>query len=210
MLSRKILIRAVAAITLVAVGAIAAVYWTMGVGGNAGGNGGGLATVQLKAPTQGRLAAFIINKTPEPVKPSPFRIDDGSDEGAQTTLADWRGRVVLVNLWATWCAPCRFEMPTLDNLQAKLGGKDFEVLAVSLDRSGFGKPRAFYEQMGLKNLKLYNNKDSTFSRDLRAIGLPTTVLIDRQGQEIGRMVGPAEWDSPDALALIRSAIGSPS
>ncbi|MHA1545692.1 MAG: TlpA disulfide reductase family protein [Alphaproteobacteria bacterium] len=205
MLSRKILMGAVAAIALVTIGALAAVYWTMGVGGNAGGD---LAAVRLTAPTKGRLAAFIINKTPEALASSAFHADDGSAQGAQTKLADWRGRVVLVNLWATWCAPCRFEMPTLDNLQAKLGSKDFEVLAVSLDRSGLEKPRAFFAAMGLKNLKVYNNKSSSFSRALRAIGLPTTVLIDRQGRELGRMVGPAEWDSPDAVALIRSAINA--
>ncbi len=205
--ARGILVGSVAAIGLIAAAAIGSVYWTSGVDGNATGTA---SSIKLTAPKQGRLAAFIINKTPEPIKPSPLRADDGSGAISDLSLENWRGRVVLLNLWATWCAPCRFEMPTLDNLQAKLGGADFEVLALSLDRSGFGKPRAFYAEIGLKYLKLYNDKTSAVARGLGAIGLPTTILIDRQGRELGRIVGPAEWDSDDALALIRSAIDAKS
>ncbi|MFV2091755.1 MAG: TlpA disulfide reductase family protein [Hyphomicrobiales bacterium] len=202
-----VLVGTVAALGLIVAAAVNAVYWTKGVDGNAG---DAVATAQLEAPKQGRLAAFIINKTPEAIKSSPFRAAIGNGEPTDIALKNWRGRVVLLNLWATWCAPCRFEMPTLDKLQAKLGGADFEVLALSLDRSGFAKPRAFYADIGLKNLKLYNDKASALARGLGALGLPTTVLIDRQGRELGRMVGPAEWDSDDAIALIRSAIDAKS
>lgn len=163
---------------------------------------GKTATKVAKTKKAGRLAAFVVHKTPEEVDPISF-VDES---GAERTLADWQGKVVLVNFWATWCAPCRHEMPTLDNLNAQLGGPDFEVIALSLDRGGLDKPKTFYSEIGIKSLKLYGDKSGKSGRTFRAVGMPTTVLIGRNGKEIGRIAGPAEWDSEDALALIRDAM----
>jgi thiol-disulfide isomerase/thioredoxin len=130
-------------------------------------------------------------------------------EGRDRNLAEWRGKVVLINLWATWCAPCKHEMPSLDRLQAKLGGADFAVLPISLDRTGPEKPRQFLTSNGLKNLDLYLDRGSTLMQTLRVPGLPLSVLVDRQGREIARLAGAAEWDSPEAGAMIRAAIAKP-
>ena len=201
-----------------ALGAAAAVYVSNGGKGNAptsqavpGGAGNDsqpqaesakkAAKTASKSRT-GRLAAFVTHKTPEVIDPIIFYDGDGN----QTSLADWQGKVVLVNFWATWCAPCRHEMPTLDNLNAKLGGADFEVIALSLDRGGPEKAKAFFTEIGTKSLKLYYDQTSKSGRVLRAVGMPTTVLIGRDGREIGRIAGPAEWDSEAALDLIRDAI----
>lgn len=123
--------------------------------------------------------------------------------GRERTLADFRGRVVLVNFWATWCAPCVREMPSLERLQAKLGGPDFTVIALSEDRSGWDKIGPFRDRLGLKALPLYHDVRSAAMFAVKASSLPTTILYDRDGKELGRMSRPAEWDSPDALALIR-------
>lgn len=126
--------------------------------------------------------------------------------GATLRLADFRGKVVLLNLWATWCAPCRREMPTLDRLQAKLGGADFHVLALSMDREGLLVVRQFYEELGLAALDIHVDASGRASRTLRAPGLPTTLVLDRQGRELGRLLGPAQWDSPNMVAFFRSLI----
>jgi thiol-disulfide isomerase/thioredoxin len=127
-------------------------------------------------------------------------------DGRDRNLGEWRGKVVLVNLWATWCAPCKREMPGLDRLQAKLGGADFTVLPISLDRSGPEKPGQFLASNGLKNLPLYLDRSSTIMQTLRVPGLPVSIIVDRQGREVARLAGSAEWDSPEAEALIRAAI----
>jgi thiol-disulfide isomerase/thioredoxin len=114
--------------------------------------------------------------------------------------------VVLVNLWATWCAPCKREMPSLDRLQAKLGGADFAVLPISLDRTGPEKPRQFLAANGLKNLDLFLDSGNTLMQAMRAPGLPLSVLIDRQGREIARLAGPAEWDGAEAETMIRALL----
>src|SRR5690606_2613626 len=110
---------------------------------------------------------------------------------------------VLVNLWATWCVPCRKEMPALDALQAKLGAKDFEVVAVNIDTRDLDKPRAFYKDEGLHSLAFFSDSKAKVFQDLksvgRALGMPTTVLVDGQGCEIASLAGPAEWASDDAV-----------
>ena len=133
-----------------------------------------------------------------------FTFTDG--EGQTRNFSEWRGKVVLINLWATWCAPCKLEMPSLDRLQAKLGGADFAVLPISLDRTGLDKPRQFLTSNGLKNLDLFLDSGNSLMQTLRVSGLPLSVLVDRQGREIARLAGPAEWDSAEAEATIRAAI----
>ncbi len=116
-----------------------------------------------------------------------------------------RGKVVLLNIWATWCTPCRKEMPTLDRLQTALGGTDFEVVALSIDRR-MDAVRKFFAEIGIQKLAMYLDSSAKATRQLGAVGLPTTLLIDREGREIARLIGPAEWDSPDIAAFIGCVI----
>lgn len=131
---------------------------------------------------------------------SEIRFQNGA--GETLTLADFRGRVVLLNLWATWCVPCRKEMPALDKLQAKLGSPDFEVVALSID-SNQQPVREFYRQHEIKSLALYFDSTANITSALGIIGVPTTLLVDRDGREIWRRTGLAEWDAPPSVAEIR-------
>jgi thiol-disulfide isomerase/thioredoxin len=124
-------------------------------------------------------------------------------EGRALSLADFRGRVILLNVWATWCTPCRRELPALDRLQARLGGPDFEVLVLSVDRQGVAAARPFFEQLGLKALHLYADPSGRAMQSLKLVGLPTTLLIDRAGRQRALIVGPAAWDSAEAVEAIR-------
>lgn len=134
---------------------------------------------------------------------------DGS--GQPKTLADWHGRTVLLNLWATWCVPCRREMPALDALQAKLGGPDFQVVAVNIDTRNPDKPKSFLKEVGVSHLAYYSDSDAKVFRALKAIGrafgMPTTLLVDPNGCEIASLAGPAEWASDDGVKLVSAAIG---
>ncbi len=151
-----------------------------------------------KPPMSGAMAHFTLAKTPKPVPDISFQ--DGAEN--KRSLAEWRGKVVLLNFWATWCAPCRREMPALDALQVKLAAQGFEVVALSSDRKGFDAINPFYKKIGIQNLAPYADTTIKAQRAFRIIGLPTTVLIDREGREVGRIAGPAEWDNDDAIALI--------
>ncbi|MGI9382614.1 MAG: thiol:disulfide interchange protein TlpA [Methyloligellaceae bacterium] len=157
----------------------------------------------LDGLNRGDMAAFVVRSAPEDVPDFTFNADGGQEK----SLAEWKGKVVLLNLWATWCAPCRKEMPALDKLKADLGGEDFDVVAISIDRGGFDKPRAFLKQIKVGHLKLYNEPSGKIGPKLKAFGMPTTLLIDRNGKEIGRLIGPAEWHSEDAVKLLKAAIG---
>jgi thiol-disulfide isomerase/thioredoxin len=130
--------------------------------------------------------------------------------GAEKTLADWRGRTVLLNLWATWCVPCRKEMPALEALQAKFGGPDFQVVAVNIDTRDPAKPRAWLEEVGIRGLTYYADPSAKVFQELKAIGkafgMPTTLLIDPAGCELGALAGPAEWASQDAVKLVEAAL----
>lgn len=155
----------------------------------------------------GQLAALSVRKAPKPAENVSFRTPDG----ATKQIADFKGRAVLLNLWATWCVPCRQEMPALDRLQEKAGGKSFEVVAVNIDTSRLDKPKAFLDEIGVRSLVRYADPSADVFQALKragkALGLPTTLLIGADGCEIGVMAGPAEWDSPEALALVKAAIG---
>ena len=130
-----------------------------------------------------------------------IRFENGA--GQSETLADFRGKVVLLNIWATWCAPCRKEMPMLDRLQAKLGGPNFTVVALSMDRGGLAVVKAFFAEIGIEHLALDIDTSSKAMFSLGVFGLPTTLLIDREGREVGRLIGPAEWNSPEMVSFIR-------
>jgi len=150
----------------------------------------------------GKLAAFVYKGSPEPVAEFPFF----DAEKLTQTIASHKGKVVLLNLWATWCVPCREEMPALDRLQKELGSDRFEVVAVSVDKNGFDAARKFFDGIGLKSLRYYSDPTGRAPLHLKAIGMPATLLVDADGREIGRLIGPAEWDSPDAKRLIEAAL----
>ena len=156
----------------------------------------------LQRLARGEVAAFEFLDRPEPAPETRF-VNAGGEE---VTLADYRGKVLLVNLWATWCAPCKEEMPTLDALQAEMGGEDFKVIAISMDRDGPAAARKFLEQQNLKNLDLYTDQTGRMVGRFAVRGLPFTLLVDRESRVVGRMIGPAEWDAPEARALVRKVI----
>jgi thiol-disulfide isomerase/thioredoxin len=161
---------------------------------------------RLKPLAKGEVAAMLVDDHPRPLPALSFH---GAD-GKPMTLADFRGKTVLLNMWATWCAPCRAEMPALDTLQAELGGKTFDIVAVSIDTTGPDKPRQFYKDLNLQHLALHTERTGDLFRAMqsigRGVGLPTSLLIDKGGCEIGYMPGPAQWASPDAKALIEAAL----
>ena len=143
----------------------------------------------------------------------PLRLPDlafEDAEGRPKKLSDWRGRTVLVNLWATWCLPCRKEMPALENLQTRLGGPNFEVVAVNIDTRDPEKPKNFLKEVNLTRLGYFSDQKAKVFQDLkaigRALGMPTSVLVDGEGCEIATIAGPAEWDSEDAVKLITAAV----
>jgi thiol-disulfide isomerase/thioredoxin len=161
---------------------------------------------KLTPLVKGEIAALTPAKTPISTAAIAFRDGDGRDR----TLADWKGRVVLLNLWATWCVPCKKEMPALDALQKKLGGPGFEVVTVNIDTRDPDKAKAWLKEAGISQLAYYADSSAKIFQDLkaagRAFGMPTTLLIDKQGCEIASLAGPAEWASGDAIELITAAL----
>lgn len=143
-----------------------------------------------------------LHETPQSLTNISFQ----DETGRPFQLSDWRGKIILLNVWATWCGPCREEMPTLDRLQKKLGGERFDVLALSIDRGGVGVVQEFYDEIGLQHLQIRIDPTMKASRDMKVIGLPTTLLIGPDGTELGRKVGPAEWDAPEAIAFFTNII----
>jgi thiol-disulfide isomerase/thioredoxin len=198
----------------VAAGALAGLAGVYGIGGfmrNAGDPDcqPALEIARRIGPlVRGEVAAMAIAESPLRVPNLSFR----DRSGAERRLSDWRGRTVLLNLWATWCIPCRKEMPALDALEGAVGGERFEVVAVNIDTRDPDKPHAWLEGVGVNRLAYYADPSAKVFQDLkligRAFGLPTTVLVDPAGCEIGTAAGPAEWASEDGLKLVRSALGS--
>jgi thiol-disulfide isomerase/thioredoxin len=162
----------------------------------------GVRLVLPQEPTVSAPGNFVLRNAPAAVPALEFT--DG--EGQKRTLADFRGKVVLLNIWATWCAPCRKEIPTLDRLQAALGGDDFEIVPLSIDRGGAERVKKFYDEIGVQHLGIYVDSSRTANNALDVFGLPATLLIDRQGRELGRLSGAAEWDAPDMIAFLKSTI----
>jgi thiol-disulfide isomerase/thioredoxin len=163
-------------------------------------------TARLKPLARGEVAAFQVASSPKPLPELAFSRPDGEAGG----LADFRGRTVLLNLWATWCAPCRKEMPALDALQGELGGDRFEVVAVNIDTRNLERPRQWLAENGITRLAYHADPKTATFQTLRAagkaIGMPTTILVDAEGCELGVLHGAAEWNSEDARALIRAAL----
>jgi len=154
------------------------------------------AATSEPAPQSGFV--FRTHGAPRPMPEVVFA--DG--EGTGRTLAGFRSRVVLLNVWAPWCAPCREEMPALDRLQQKLGGPGFEVVALSIDAGGAPAVKQFYDEIGIRSLAIYVDRSMRTTATLGIVGLPTTLLVDTEGREIGRHIGPAQWDAPEAVRMI--------
>lgn len=205
---------ALGAAAMAAIAGFAAVYVTLGRPDNVVPQPGATAAQPPVSPqtapagpgsnplSQGQVAAFVFRKAPEALPEVKFQ----DAAGTERTFADWRGKVVLVNLWATWCLPCRKEMPSLDRLQKELGSDTFEVVAISIDRKGAAASKKFLDETQVERLALYVDATARLSSDLRVVGLPATLLIDTEGREVGRLLGGAEWDSEDAKRLIRSVL----
>jgi len=201
---------AIGAVVIGAAIGFAAVYGFGGLVHNAGGDPACRPAVDLArriAPlAHGEVAALTMAT-------APLRLPDLTFEdanGKPKKLSDWRGRTVLVNLWATWCVPCRKEMPALESLQTRLGGASFEVVAVNIDTRDPEKPKNFLKQANLTRLGYFSDPKAKVFQDLkaigRALGMPTSVLVDGEGCEIATIAGPAEWDSDDAVKLITAAV----
>ena len=162
------------------------------------------ATTYAALGAEPAARTFNLYAKPKPVPA--FEVEDA--QGKIRGLADLKGRTVLLNIWATWCVPCRKEMPSLDRLQAMMEPDELTVLPLSIDRGGMDVVRSFYAEVGIKKLGLYRDVSGNVTRQLGAVGIPTTLLIDREGFEIGRLIGPAEWDSPEMVRFIKCAIGN--
>jgi thiol-disulfide isomerase/thioredoxin len=204
---RKLAVIAAAAIAVLG---LAAVYGIAGLSGNGGDPAcaPALATAKRIAPlARGEVAAVNVADTGERVPALTFKDAAGADK----TLADWRGRTVLLNLWATWCVPCRKEMPALAALQKTLGGPNFEVVAVNIDTRETDRPKAWLAQAGINGLTYYADTSARVFQELKAvgkaIGMPTSLIVDGTGCEIAAIAGPADWASDDALALVKGAMG---
>ncbi|MYG51560.1 MAG: TlpA family protein disulfide reductase [Rhodospirillaceae bacterium] len=156
-------------------------------------------------PFNGTARSFVFMKKPLAVQIGPF----ADATGKSVTLERYRGRILLINFWATWCGPCVHEMPTLDRLQAALGGPDFAVLTVSLDRKGMAAVGPFWEEQGYQHLPVLLDSRWKTARRLGVSGLPATFLLDRKHRILGYLLGPAEWDSPQAKAFLRFYIARP-
>src|SRR5262245_5094802 len=191
---------------------LAGVYGIATLTRNVGGDATCKPAVELAkkiAPlARGEVAAVNVAK-------SPLRIPDlafQDSAGKPLTLANWHGRTVLLNLWATWCVPCRKEMPALDALEQRLGGPRFEVVTVNIDTRDAEKPKAWLNEVGISRLAYYSDRSAKVFQDLKAVGkafgMPTTLLIDAQGCELANLAGPAEWASDDAIKLVEAALGS--
>jgi thiol-disulfide isomerase/thioredoxin len=199
-----------AAATVMILAVLAGVYGMERLRSNPGGDTACRPAVQTAARiaplVHGEVAALAVAQTGFQVPDLAFKDAAGHDH----TLKDWRGRTVLLNLWATWCVPCRKEMPALDALQGQLGGPGFEVVAVNIDTRDAEKPLAFLKDVGIKRLAYYSDQSAHVFEDLKtagkAFGMPTTLLVDRSGCEIGTMAGPAEWSSDDGVKLVNATI----
>ena len=220
--SRKSLSTVALVAIAIAMGAVvgaAGIYWKASPSGNAQtdeslasaddasckANPETLAT--LKPLAKGEVAAMAIRGDPVALPELGFV----SEQGDVLTLADFAGQALLVNLWATWCAPCRAEMPALAELQSELGDDGFKVLAINIDTGDVAKPKAFLDEIGVANLGLYRDASmgvfNTLKKEGLAFGLPVTLLVGKDGCMLGAMNGPAEWASADAKALVEGFKG---
>lgn len=199
---RRSLLFGISAIAISTLG----IYGCSDTSGNATSGISAALKAKLEPLLQGDLAAMAVRDAADDVSLLAFNGPDGK----AMTMADTGGKYRLVNLWATWCAPCRAEMPALDELQRAKGSDKFEVIAISVDGGGEAKPRAFYDEIGLKSLAFYHDPSIGVFNELKkkslALGLPVTLLLDENNRVVANMNGPAEWASDDAFRLIDAVV----
>ncbi|AUQ53019.1 TlpA family protein disulfide reductase [Phaeobacter sp. HS012] len=154
---------------------------------------------------QGDMKKLVLHSAPKPVSSAEFQLADGA---GTATLGDYKGKIVLLNFWATWCAPCRKEMPQLSELQEEFGGDEFEVLTLATGRNSPAGIQKFFDDTGITNLPRHQDPRQAVAREMAVLGLPITVLLNREGEEIARLRGDAEWNSDSAKTIIRALIAS--
>lgn len=169
----------------------------------AGANPGLADNSDLLALREGDMKKLTIHETPEAVSNAAFDLADGA---GTATLEDWQGKYVLVNFWATWCAPCRHEMPQINALQKEFGGEDFEVLTIASGRNSPEGIKRFFKEANIDSLPRHQDPRQGLSAQMGVFGLPITVIIDPEGREIARLRGDAEWDSDSAKNIIKALI----
>jgi thiol-disulfide isomerase/thioredoxin len=205
---RNVLLAVLGALAVVAAGAV--LYGTVAPAGKAMSDcpaDSAKLAARLVPFAKGELAALQLSSEPRRAIQVAFE----RDGGAKLTVADFKGRPILLNLWATWCIPCRAEMPALDRLQAAKGGPGFEVVAVNVDTARLERRAAFLDSVGVKSLTRYADPSGdafeTLHKDGKALGLPVTLVIDKDGCEVGAVEGGAKWDSAEARALVETLKG---
>ena len=159
----------------------------------------------LEALRAGTMKKLVFLSEAKPVSQIAFT----DPEGGEHKLSDWQGKYVLLNFWATWCAPCRKEMPGLEEIQTEFGGETFEVVPIATGRNALPGIRRFFEEIGATNLPILLDPKQKLARDMAVLGLPITVILNPEGQEIARLRGDAEWNSKSAKAIIAALINSP-
>jgi len=157
---------------------------------------------ELEALKTGDMKKLVLHKSPQPVSTASYE----TEAGGEATLADHQGKIVLLNFWATWCAPCRKEMPMLAELQAEYGGDEFEVITLATGRNDPAAMKRFFDEIGVGNLPLHRDPNSAVAREMGVLGLPATVLINESGDEIARLLGDAHWSSDSAKAIIEALL----
>lgn len=160
---------------------------------------------QLEALRDGSMKKLVVHAEPKPVSATAFNLED---EQGTATLGDYQGKIVLLNFWATWCAPCRKEMPQLEELQQEFGGEDFQVLTIATGRNSPAGIQKFFDENGINSLPRHQDPQQALAREMAVIGLPITVLLDRDGNEVARLLGDAEWNSDSAKAIVQAMIAS--
>jgi len=165
-------------------------------------NAGAADVARAEALREGEMRKLIFHSTPIATTDTPFLAEDGTE----MTLASYAGKHVVLNFWATWCAPCRKEMPMLADMQTTLGGASFEVVTIATGRNPQPAMERFFEEIGVDNLPLHTDRRQALARDMGVLGLPVTVILDPEGMEIARMQGDADWSSDSAYAVIRALI----
>ncbi|MDK3073361.1 TlpA disulfide reductase family protein [Sedimentitalea sp. JM2-8] len=158
---------------------------------------------EWEALRDGDMKKLVFHDTPEPASTAEFDLEDGAGTG---TLADYRGKYVLLNFWATWCAPCRKEMPMLSELQAEFGGDDFQVVTLATGRNSPVGIQKFFDEIGVDNLPRHQDPKQAVARDMAVLGLPITVILNPDGAEIARLRGDADWNSDSARAILAAIL----
>jgi thiol-disulfide isomerase/thioredoxin len=158
----------------------------------------------LEALREGSMKKLAFHPEPVAATQAPFL----DENGGKITLTEFRGKWVLLNFWATWCAPCRKEMPGLEALQREMGGERFQVVTVATGRNPAPAIARFFDEIGVSELPRYRDPSQQLAREMAVFGLPTTVILDPEGREIARLLGDAEWDSDSARAIIAALVGA--